>query len=117
MITKLKAKRNLVIRTHYHLKSVSSSRFISRIKKKPSFRWLAGFLVKEGCDGKLNKRGRNKLGAAVGLFIQKYGRKAQGGGSDPNDRQYDRKLRKKIERMDPETLDQLMRGEDSSEEP
>jgi len=45
-------------------------------------------------------------------FLRKYGRKKYPG-KDPNDRDYDRELAKKIKQMNPEELDRLMHdGED-----
>ena len=49
----------------------------------------------------------------VQLFVQRYGRKARDGGLDPNDRNYDRRIKDAIKRMKPEQLDALLRdGED-----
>ncbi|KPF46504.1 hypothetical protein IP76_06470 [Rhizobium sp. AAP43] len=56
-----------------------------------------------------NKRSRQSLD--MQLFYKKVGRKAQAG-HDPNDRQYDRDLAKKLRRMPPEEIDALLRGED-----
>lgn len=46
------------------------------------------------------------------LFIQRYGRKARGNGTDPNDRSYDRGMKAKLKRMTPERLDALLRDGD-----
>lgn len=43
-------------------------------------------------------------------FLRKYARKH--GKSDPNDRQYSRKLEEQVKRLPPEKLDRVMRGED-----
>jgi hypothetical protein len=49
--------------------------------------------------------------AAVQLFARKYGRKAQKG-VEPNDRRYDRKMEQAVKRLKPETLDELLRGDE-----
>ena len=54
---------------------------------------------------------RLKLMGRLEAFLKKYARTSQRGW-DPNDRTYDRKLEQRIQRMDPEDLDQLMRGEE-----
>jgi hypothetical protein len=46
--------------------------------------------------------------AAVQLFAQQYGRKAQKG-VEPNDRRFDEKVEKSVKRMNPEALDELLR--------
>lgn len=51
-----------------------------------------------------------KLLNDVGLFVQKYARKAQRG-IEPNDRSFDRKIEQKIKTMKPEDLSRLL-GED-----
>ena len=58
----------------------------------------------------MNKQ-RQRLQAQVGIFVQKYARKAHAG-HDPNDRSYDRRVEAKIKRMHPEELDALLQGED-----
>ena len=55
-----------------------------------------------------------RLQAAVGKFVQQYARKRQKG-FEPNDRTYDRKVEKKIRKMDARTLDTLLNH--SSENP
>ena len=50
--------------------------------------------------------------ATVQTFIQQYGRKAQRGGADPDDRAYDNEVRQAVERMKPERLDQLLRDDE-----
>jgi hypothetical protein len=68
----------------------------------------------------INSKASNKskrelrLEAEVGKFVQQYARKRQKG-FDPNDRTYDRKIEKKIRKMDAQTLDMLLN--DSSECP
>jgi hypothetical protein len=65
-----------------------------------------------GDDRPKRRRKRRRLSEAdVGLFIQKYGRKAHPK-FDPNDRHYSRDVESKIKRMKPEDLDRLMRGDD-----
>ncbi|WP_081081918.1 hypothetical protein [Burkholderia stagnalis] len=53
---------------------------------------------------------RTKLGLASELnrFVQQYARKALA--SEPNDRQYDRKLEKKMKRLSPFELSDLPSG-------
>ena len=53
------------------------------------------------------KRTKSRLAGELGLFVQKYARKAQAS-SDPNDRQYDRKLEKKMKRFSPTELSDLL---------
>jgi uncharacterized protein (TIGR02996 family) len=55
---------------------------------------------------KQRRRRRERLEAAIGLFVGQYGRKAR------NDRPYDRKVEQFVKRMKPEELDRLMRGEE-----
>ena len=62
-------------------------------------------------------RHKQKMAAQVGEFMRQYQRKAQGGTSEPNDRQYSRKLERKLKRMRPEDLDELLHGEESQETP
>jgi hypothetical protein len=60
---------------------------------------------------KLNATGRRGLRRAeLALFVQQYGRKAQRG-VEPNDRRYSRKTERKLKRMKPERLDELLRDE------
>jgi hypothetical protein len=59
----------------------------------------------------LSKRTKSHLAAELGRVVQQYGRKATKG-CDPNDRSYDRKLEKKIKRLSPEDLSDLLSGED-----
>lgn len=49
--------------------------------------------------------------AALQLFIQQYGRKAQKG-VEPNDRHYERETEKAVKRMKPGELDRLLRDEE-----
>ncbi|MFB9126224.1 hypothetical protein ACFFYR_24845 [Paraburkholderia dipogonis] len=53
------------------------------------------------------KRTKPRLAGELGLFVQQYARKAQAS-SDPNDRQYDRKLEKKMKRLSPTELSDLL---------
>jgi hypothetical protein len=64
---------------------------------------------------KKRRKKRQVSEADVGLFLQKYGRKAHRG-FDPNDRSYSRNIEKKIKRMKAEELDKLIRGEDAKPE-
>lgn len=54
------------------------------------------------------------LESEIGTFIQQYKMKAHAG-MDPNDRRYDRKIEKKIKKMDPEEFSRLMYGDDKEE--
>lgn len=57
------------------------------------------------------KRTKSRLAGELGLFVQQCARKAQAS-SDPNDQQYDRKLEKKMKRLSPlELSDLLSQGE------
>jgi hypothetical protein len=49
--------------------------------------------------------------------MRQYQRKAQGGLSEPNDRKYSRKMERKLKRMRPEDLDELLHGEGAQETP
>jgi hypothetical protein len=49
-------------------------------------------------------------------FMREYGRTSRRQGLDPNDRHYDRKLEREIQRMDPSELDALLRDEDDDVE-
>ncbi|MBE7245514.1 MAG: hypothetical protein INR63_11215 [Actinomycetospora chiangmaiensis] len=50
----------------------------------------------------------SRRAAAVQLFVRRYGRVAGAGGRDPNDRAYDRRVARAVERMSPERLDALL---------
>ena len=52
------------------------------------------------------KRTKSRLAGELGRFVQQYARKAQG--SEPNDRQYDRKLERKMKRLSPTDLSDLL---------
>lgn len=47
----------------------------------------------------------------IQIFAKQIGRKAHAG-HDPNDRQYDPDIAKKLRRMPPKEIDSLLRGED-----
>jgi hypothetical protein len=51
---------------------------------------------------------KQKMAAQIGEFMRQYQRKAQGGKNEPNDRQYNRKLERKLKRLKPEELDDLL---------
>jgi len=59
----------------------------------------------------MNRR-KMKMAAQVGEFVRQYQRKSQGGKQEPNDRQYSRKFERKLKRMKPEELDELLHGEE-----
>lgn len=54
-----------------------------------------------------SKRTKSRLAGELGLFVQQYARKAQAS-SDPNDRGYDRKLEKKMKRLSPTELSNIL---------
>ncbi len=53
------------------------------------------------------------MAAQIGEFMRQYQRKSQGGTTEPNDRQYSRKFERKLRRMKPEELDELLHGEEA----
>jgi hypothetical protein len=56
-------------------------------------------------------RRKKKMSAQIGEFMRQYQRKAQGGKTEPNDRQYSRKLARKLKRLRPEEFDEVIHGE------
>ena len=52
------------------------------------------------------------MAAQVGEFLRQYQRKAQGGKNEPNDRQYSRKFERKLKRLKPEELDELIHSDE-----
>lgn len=62
----------------------------------------------------MSKRGK-KLERDVGAFMPQYGRKKRTG-ANSNDRQYDRRVEKKIKRMDPEELARVLHGDADDED-
>ena len=64
---------------------------------------------------KKQRKKRRVTEADMGLFLQKYRRKAHRA-HDPNDRSYDRNVEKKIKRMKAEDVDRLIRGDDADSE-
>ena len=61
-----------------------------------------------------NRLERQALRAAdVALFVRQYGRKAQKG-VEPNDRNYNEDVERRIRRMDPVELDRLMREDEDT---
>lgn len=61
----------------------------------------------------ITKRTKSRLAGELGRFMQQYARRALA--SEPNDRQYDRKLEKKMKRLSATELSDLLSGE--AEEP
>ena len=55
------------------------------------------------------KRTKSRLAGELGRFVQRYGRKGQARGA--NDRQYERKLEKKMKRLSPQVLSNLLSDE------
>jgi hypothetical protein len=64
----------------------------------------------EDSPKKKRRKHRRVSESDIGLFLQKYGRKAYRG-HDSNDRHYSRSVEKKVKKMKPEDLDRLMRGD------
>jgi hypothetical protein len=58
-------------------------------------------------------RRKQKMAAQLGEFMRQYHRKSQGGVAEPNDRQYSRKFERKLKRMKPEAVDELLHGEEA----
>lgn len=52
------------------------------------------------------KSRKSRLAGELGRLIQQYARKA--GATEPNDRQYDRKLEKQMKRLSPAELSNLL---------
>ena len=61
-------------------------------------------------------RRRIRTEADLGTFMKQYGRKKRPGQGEPNDRKYSRQLEESMKRMDPEELDEVLRGEDDADE-
>jgi hypothetical protein len=65
---------------------------------------------------KLNRQERRRLQQAeLLIFVKQWGRKAQKR-SEPNDRSYDRAVERRIKRMKPERLDDLIRDDSGGED-
>ena len=56
----------------------------------------------------MNEKKKEKLRGDLVAFIKQYRRRKGGNAWDPNDRTYDRELEKKIKRLKPEELDELL---------
>ena len=56
----------------------------------------------------MNEKKKEKLRGDLVAFIRQYRRRKGGNACDPNDRTYDRELEKRIKKMKPEELDELM---------
>lgn len=54
---------------------------------------------------------KQRLAAATARYLSQIGRQAQKG-VEPNDRRFDHELDEKLNRMRPEDVDALFRGED-----
>lgn len=57
-------------------------------------------------------RTRTRLAGELNRFVQQYSRKAQA--SDANDRQYDRKLERKMKSLSPADLSDLLSQDDAA---
>ncbi|HBG18672.1 MAG TPA: hypothetical protein DDY32_05200 [Desulfobulbaceae bacterium] len=62
----------------------------------------------------MKSKRKKALESQIGAFDRQYKRKAQKG-VEPNDRRYDRNFEKKIKRMPPEELSDLLYGEDEQD--
>ena len=62
----------------------------------------------------MKSKRKKALESQIGIFDRQYKRKAQKG-VEPNDRRYDRNFEKKIKRMPPEELSDLLYGEDEQD--
>jgi hypothetical protein len=62
----------------------------------------------------MKSKRKKALESQIGTFDRQYKRKAQKG-VEPNDRRYDRNFEKKIKRMPPEELSDLLYGEDEQD--
>ena len=58
---------------------------------------------------------RQRLRGELGSFVQQYARK-KNPGIDPNDRRYSREVEQHVKQMDPRELDELLHGDDDSDE-
>ncbi|CAE6765380.1 hypothetical protein R69776_04350 [Paraburkholderia nemoris] len=56
--------------------------------------------------GMTSKRNKSRLAGELNRFVQQYARKTLA--SEPNDRQYDRKLEKKMKQLSPSELSELL---------
>ena len=64
----------------------------------------------------ISKRKETQLAGVLGIFVQRYSRKAQKG-KDPNDRRYDHKIEQEMKRLDPADLSRLLSDdEDDTDE-
>ena len=54
---------------------------------------------------------RQRLQNQIAVFVRQYERKSSPG-YDPNDRGYDRNVERRVKRMKPEDLDDLLHGEE-----
>ncbi|RQZ87744.1 hypothetical protein DF053_16015 [Burkholderia cepacia] len=55
----------------------------------------------------------SRLAGALGVFVKRYGRKAQKH-LDPNDRRYDHDVERAMRRMSPADLSDLLAGDDDT---
>jgi hypothetical protein len=56
----------------------------------------------------MGKRQEDVLRKKLGQFVQQYGRKKRPGRGEPNDRKYSRQFAKRVKRMKPEQLNDLL---------
>jgi hypothetical protein len=56
----------------------------------------------------MNEKKKEELRAKLVAFIQQYRRKKRRGSGEPNDRNYDRELERRVKRMKVEDLDELL---------
>jgi hypothetical protein len=56
----------------------------------------------------MNEKKKEELRAKLVAFMQQYRRKKRQGSGEPNDRNYDRELERRVKRMKVEDLDELL---------
>lgn len=60
-------------------------------------------------------RRKKRLAIELPQFMDQYGRKKRPGSGEPNDRKYNRKVERTVKRMDPQQLDELLRGDEPAD--
>jgi hypothetical protein len=59
---------------------------------------------------------KDKLRGEILTFMKQYVQTSRRPNADPNDRVYDRRVEKRVKRMDPAELDAILRGDDEDED-
>ena len=70
----------------------------------------AGQLAEPEPERVIQSKRDRRLAAEVSLFVGQYARKRPRGGGEPNDRRYDRRTQRRVKKMDPWDLDELLNG-------